>query len=157
VELTDPGFDYSVLSEFRARLIEKGWEQKAFDKILAYALSAGYLKKRGQQRTDSTHVVGAVRELNRLEMVGETMRHTLDSLAVVVPDWTRAHSQAERLERHGRKVQNYWLPKSQTQRDEYPPHQTVTVRSTLNNWPFRRRENVKKRKHISSNMHAALG
>ena len=47
LELTDPGFDYSVLCEFRARLIEKGWEQKAFDKILAYAQSAGYLKKRG--------------------------------------------------------------------------------------------------------------
>lgn len=119
LELTDPGFDYSVLCEFRARLIEKGWEQKAFDKILAFAQSAGYLKKRGQQRTDSTHVVGAVRELNRLEMVGETLRHTLDSLAVVVPEWTREHSQAEWLERYGRKVQNYRLPKSQTERDQY--------------------------------------
>ncbi len=73
LELTDPGFDYSVLCAFRARLVEKGWEQKAFDKILAFAQSAGYLKKRGQQRTDSTHVLGVVRELNRLEMVGETL------------------------------------------------------------------------------------
>lgn len=119
LELTDPGFDYSVLCEFRARLVEKGWEQKAFDKILAFAQSAGYLKKRGQQRTDSTHVIGAVRELNRLEMVGETLRHTLDSLTVVVPEWTRAHSQAEWLERYGHKVQNYRLPKSQTERDQY--------------------------------------
>ena len=41
LELTDPGFDYSVLCEFRARLIENGWEQKAFDKILASAQTAG--------------------------------------------------------------------------------------------------------------------
>jgi len=47
LELTDPGFDYSVLCEFRARLIKNGWEQKAFDKILAYAQTTGYLKKRG--------------------------------------------------------------------------------------------------------------
>ena len=119
MELTDPGFDHSVLCEFRSRLIENGWEQKAFDKILAYAQTAGYLKKRGQQRTDSTHVLGAVRELNRLEMVGETLRHALDSLAVVVPEWTRAHSQPEWQERYGIRVQNYRLPKSQTQRDDY--------------------------------------
>jgi transposase len=79
----------------------------------------GYLKKRGQQRTDSTHVLGAIRELNRLEMVGETLRHALDSLAVVVPEWSRAPSQPEWLERYGSRVQNYRLPKSQAERDAY--------------------------------------
>ena len=119
LELSDPGFDYSVLCEFRMRLLENAWEQKVFDKILMCAQGAGYVKKRGQQRTDSTFVVGAIRELNRLEMVGETLRHALDSLAVVVPEWTRVHSQPEWLERYGSRVQNYRLPKSQTQRDEY--------------------------------------
>lgn len=53
-----------------------------------------------------------MRELNRLEMVGETLRHTLDSLAVVVPEWTRAHSQSDWPDRYGSKVQNYRLPKA---------------------------------------------
>jgi transposase len=119
LELTDPGFDHSVLCEFRARLIENGWEQKAFDRILACAQGAGYLKKREQQRTDATHVLGVIRERYRMEMVGETLRHALNSLAVVVPEWTRAHSQSEWLERYGSRVKNYRLPKSQAERDIY--------------------------------------
>jgi len=87
LELTDPGFHYSVLSEFRTRLFESEWEQKVFDKLLMCFREAGYLKKRGQLRTDSTVVLGAVRELNRLELVGETLRHALDSLALVAPGW----------------------------------------------------------------------
>jgi len=72
LEMRDPGFHYSILSEFRTRLLENEWEQKLFDKLLMCFRDAGYLKKRGQQRTDSTLVLGAVRELNRLEMVGTT-------------------------------------------------------------------------------------
>jgi transposase len=40
------------------------------------------------------------------------MRHALDSLAVVVPEWTHARSQPEWLERYGSRLQNYRLPKS---------------------------------------------
>ena len=99
LELTDPGFDASVLSEFRTRLIENGWEQKVLDKLLAVFRERGLLKARGQQRTDSTVVWGAVRDLNRLELVGETMRHALNSLAVVAPAWLHAHSQPDWVER----------------------------------------------------------
>jgi transposase len=73
LELTDPGFDASVLSEFRTRLIENEGEQNVLDKLLALFRTRGLLKARGQQRTDSTAVLGAVRDLNRLELVGETM------------------------------------------------------------------------------------
>jgi transposase len=41
LELTDPGLDYSILCEFRVRLLENGWEQKVFDIVLACAQSAG--------------------------------------------------------------------------------------------------------------------
>jgi len=99
LELTDPGFDQSVLSEFRKRLIENKWEQNVLDKLLAVFRARGLLKARGQQRTDSTVVRGAVRDLNRLEWVGETMRHALNSLAVVAPIWTRTHSQPDWVER----------------------------------------------------------
>src|SRR5215831_927817 len=34
LELTDPGFDPSVLCEFRARLLERGMEQQVLDTVL---------------------------------------------------------------------------------------------------------------------------
>ena len=119
LELTDPGFDQSVLSEFRTRLIENEWEQKVLDKLLAVFRERGLLKARGQQRTDSTVVWGAVRDLNRLELVGETMRHALNGLAVVAPAWLRAHSQPDWVERYGARIQNYRLPTGQVQRETY--------------------------------------
>ena len=45
------------------------------------------IKARGRQRMDSTHVLAAVRTLNRLERVGETLRATLNKLATVAPEW----------------------------------------------------------------------
>ena len=72
LELTDPGFDASVLSEFRSRLVAGGAEQKLLDVMLERFKTCGLLKGRGRQRTDSTHVLAAVRALNRLECVGET-------------------------------------------------------------------------------------
>jgi transposase len=47
-------------------------------------------KKRGQQRTDSTHVLAGIRRLNRLESVGETLRAALNALDAAAPDWLRA-------------------------------------------------------------------
>jgi transposase len=117
LEITDPGFDYSILSEFRTRLLENEWEQKLFDRLLVRFLESGYMKKHGQQRTDSTIVLGAVRDLNRLELVGETMRHALDSLAVVAPDWLLVHIQSTWVDLYGSQVQNYRLPTSQEKRD----------------------------------------
>src|SRR5918995_5329 len=74
LELSDAGFDFSVLSEFRARLVKGGAEELVFEKLLAWSQAAGLVKARGKQRTDSTHVVAAIRLLNRVELVGETLR-----------------------------------------------------------------------------------
>jgi transposase len=41
LELTDPGFDFSVLSEFRARLMAGTHEQILFDKVLAHLRAQG--------------------------------------------------------------------------------------------------------------------
>lgn len=119
LELTDPGFDASVLSGFRARLIKNQWEQSVLDKLLAHFRAQGLLKARGQQRTDSTVVLGAVRDLNRLELVGETLRHALNSLAMAAPDWMRAPSRPDWVERYGARVQNYRLPSGQAPREAY--------------------------------------
>ncbi|HLF29240.1 MAG TPA: transposase [Anaerolineae bacterium] len=71
LELTDPGFDYSVLSEFRERLLTGQKESALLDALLSRLQQRGLLKARGQQRTDSTHILAAVRQLNRMEIVGE--------------------------------------------------------------------------------------
>jgi len=74
LELTDSGFDFSVLCEFRARLVAGSAEQQLLDTLLKQFKERGWLKERGKQRTDSTHVLAAIRNLNRLEGVGETLR-----------------------------------------------------------------------------------
>jgi transposase len=119
LELTDAGFHYSVLSEFRDRLLAGSSEQWLFEKLLDHLKAHQLLQVRGQQRTDSTQVLGAIRSLNRLELVVETLRHTLNILATVVAEWTYAHTQAEWVERYGERGSDYRLPKSETERLTY--------------------------------------
>ncbi len=119
LELTDPGFDFSVLSEFRARLISGELEGSLLDTMLAQFKHRGWLKARGSQRTDSTHVLAAVRVLNRLETVGETLRAALNALAVAAPDWLREQVEPEWFERYGQQIEEYRLPKGQQARYNY--------------------------------------
>jgi transposase len=119
LELTDGGFHYSVLSEFRDRLLRGSIEQRLFEKVLEHLKAHQLLKVRGQQRTDSTQVLGAIRSLNRLELVVETMRFALNALAVAAPEWTYAHSQGEWVERYGDRASDYRLPKSENERLAY--------------------------------------
>ncbi len=81
LELTDPGFHFSVLTEFRARLVAGNAEHLLLDRMLERFKTRGLVKARGKQRTDSTHVLAAVHDLHLLELVGETLRATLDDLA----------------------------------------------------------------------------
>jgi transposase len=117
-ELTDPDFDHTVLSEFRTRLVTGQAEQLLLDTLLTQLRARGLLKTRGRQRTDSTHVLAAIRALNRLEHVGETLRHALNSLAVVAPDWLRAQAPPAWFERYGTRIENYHLPKTAAAREE---------------------------------------
>ena len=110
LELTDSGFDYSVLSEFRSRLLEGKKEALLLDKILDQLKALGLLKARGQQRSDSTHVLAAIRELNYLEHVCETMRAALNALAVTAPQWLRSITPPEWVARYGRRSEDYRLP-----------------------------------------------
>src|SRR3712207_1939340 len=109
--LEDPGFDASVLSEFRARLLAGGQEALLFDLLLARCRAAGLVRARGRQRTDATAVLAAIRLLNRLELVGETLQHALHTLAAVVPDWLRRQCPAEWVDRYARRLEEYRLPK----------------------------------------------
>jgi transposase len=112
LELTYPGFDHTVLSEFRARLVSQQAEARLLDDLLERLQEQGLLKAGGGQCTDSTHVLAAVRELKRLERVGETLRAALNSLAVVVPEWLQSLAPPTWYERYSHRVENYHLPKT---------------------------------------------
>jgi len=116
LELTDPGFDFTILSDFRQRLLEGGAEQLLLDAMLAVCKEQGWLKERQRQRTDSTHVLAKVRALNRLMCVGEAMRFALTSLAIVAGEWLLAHSDPEWVDRYGHRIEESRLPRSQEQR-----------------------------------------
>jgi transposase len=119
LELTDPGFDFSVLSEFRARLVENSAEHLLLETLLEACKERGYLKARGKQRTDSTHVLGALRLLSQLERAAETMRAALGTLAAVAPEWLRERADPEWFERYARRIEDQRLPKGREARKEY--------------------------------------
>lgn len=115
LELTDPGFDHTLLYEFRNHLLENEAERQLLDALLELSKARKLLKARGKQRTDSTHVLAAIRDLNRLETVGETLRHALETLSIVVPDWIKARVPQERFDRYGKRFEQWRLPKTQVE------------------------------------------
>jgi transposase len=119
LELDDPGFDHSVLCEFRARLLEGGAEERLLGKLLEACQARGLLKARGRQRSDTTHVLAAIRTLNRLELVGETLRAALNELATVAPDWLRAAAPKAWYERYALRVEDGRLPRTAAEREAY--------------------------------------
>lgn len=110
LELSDSGFDHTVLSEFRSRLVEGQAEQLLLETMLTLFKERGWLKARGKQRTDSTHVLAKIRALNRVLCVGETLRSALNCLALVAPDWLRAHSSADWVDRYGTRMEDSRTP-----------------------------------------------
>jgi transposase len=116
LELEDPGFDFSVLSEFRSLLLEGGAEQLLLEKLLEECKNRGLLKARSKQRTDSTRVLAAVKAMGRLECIGETLRAALNAVATVAPGWLRGWAPPDWYERYGPRVQEYRLPRGDAQR-----------------------------------------
>jgi transposase len=116
LELSDSGFDHTVLTGFRQRLIDHGLEEKVLDLLLARLSDLGMLKGGGRQRTDSTHVLAAVRSVNRLESLAETLRAALEALAAAAPDWLAARIDAEWVRRYGGRMDSYRLPTGEDKR-----------------------------------------
>ena len=117
LKLTDPGFDFTVLSEFRDRLIKQEALAQILEQMLQRFQEKGLLKARGKQRTDSTHVLAKVRELTRLENLIETLRYALNTLAEVAPEWLGANLQSEWCDRYGKRVENTRLPRKKDERN----------------------------------------
>src|SRR5512132_2062839 len=119
LELTDPGFDFSVLSEFRDRLLTGSAEDLLLDQRRERCRTLGLLKAHGQQRMDSTHVLAVIRVLSRLELVAETLRAALNDLATVAPDWLRDVAPLAWYERYGKRIEDARLPRDKAAREAY--------------------------------------
>jgi transposase len=110
--LANPGFDFSVLSEFRDRLVKHEAGPRVLDRVLERMAGLGLLKEGGRQRTDSTYVLSAARAMNRLELVMETMRLALEETAAAAPDWLRAVALPHWVERYTLVWRGSRMPKS---------------------------------------------
>jgi transposase len=119
LQLSDPGFDFSVLSEFRSRLVAGGAEHLLLERLLEACKERGCLKVRGRQRTDSTHVLGALRVLSKWERAAETMRAALNAVAAADPEWLAERADPEWFERYARRIEDQRLPKGKKAREQY--------------------------------------
>ncbi len=117
--LEDPGFDHTVLAEFRGRVAEGGLEQVALNALLARLAADGLVKAGGRQRTDSTHVVAAVAALNRLQLAGEAVRAALEALTAAHPDWVvQRICVPDFARRYGTPMTSWRPPQSEARRRE---------------------------------------
>lgn len=89
LELTYGGFHPTVLVYFRDRLEQKKAERVIFDCVLELLIEMGLVKRKGKQRLDSTHILGYVKEMSRLECAVETLRVALEALGKAVPSAER--------------------------------------------------------------------
>ncbi|MFB7621046.1 IS1182 family transposase [Kitasatospora sp. NPDC056181] len=118
LELADPGFDYSVLSEFRDRLVAAEAGRRVLDQVLVAAREKALLKTAGRARTDSTHVLSAARELSWLEMVAEALRSALNALAQAAPDWLVGVAEPDWFRHYASRADESRFPKARARRDE---------------------------------------
>lgn len=116
LELSDPGFDASVLSEFRTRLVTHELQTRVLDLLVAGLVDKGLLKAGGKQRTDSTHVLAAVRLLNQVELVGESVRACLESIAAADPGWASAVLDTGWQRRYAARIDSWRMPSSKSKR-----------------------------------------
>jgi transposase len=114
--LTDTGFDFTVLSQFRTRLVGHDLQRRMLDLMVARLVQAGLLKAGGKQRTDSTHIIAAVRQLNQIELVGESVRACLEALAAADAQWLAARVDDSWQRRYGARVDSWRMPVSKTKR-----------------------------------------
>jgi transposase len=82
------GFDFSVLSEFRDRLIAGQAEGRVFETLVEQIRGMGLIQERGKQRTDSIAMLTKVRRLSRLELVVETLRLAVGGVVKAEREWS---------------------------------------------------------------------
>jgi len=117
--LKDERFHHSALGEFRQRVLAGGQEGQLLEQLLHVCQEQGYIKKRGRQRSDSTGVLAAVRNLNRLECAGESLRRALNEIALLEPEWLQAQVPETWYERYGKQMSACQMGRSQAQEKQW--------------------------------------
>jgi transposase len=117
LDLHDPGFYFTLLHDFRERLLTHDATQRFLDTFLAACKARGWIKPRGTQRTDSTHVLAAIRTLHRLECGLEAMSAALNQLSAAEPAWVQQHVPLEWYPRYGLRSDQTRLPKDASKRE----------------------------------------
>lgn len=115
--LDDPGFDFSVLSEFRERLAGADGGRRVMDRVLVAAREKGLLRSAGRARTDSSHVLSSARELCWLEQVAETLRAALNALAQAAPGWLSEVAEPDWFRHYATRAEDSRFPKARAKRD----------------------------------------
>jgi len=118
LELSDPGFDFSVLCEFRDRHLSQQAGPRIFERLVECLSEGGWIKKRGVQRSASTHVLAVVRRLNRVELLGETLRAALNTPSSHDPDWLTSWVPVAWFERYSRRIEEWRLPAAKDKQQE---------------------------------------
>ena len=116
LELDDEGFDFSVLSEFRSRLVAGAMETALLEALLARLGELGLVGAGMRQRTDTAHVLGRIREVNRLELAGESVWAALEALAAAAPGWLAGVIDASWQEVYGQRIDGFRLPEGKARR-----------------------------------------
>ncbi len=80
--------------------------------LLERCQALGLVRERSDMRTDSTHIVASIRNMNRLELVGETLRAALNVLSTVDPVWLTAQVGRDWYFRYAKRFERGRLPKS---------------------------------------------
>jgi len=119
LELSDPGFNFSALCEFRARLLAGSVGMQLLETMLGQCRHHGLLKAGGRQRTDSTHVLAWTRTLGRLELIGETLRAALNEIATLEPQWLQGVAPPAWYDLYDKRVEDMRLPRLDKEREQY--------------------------------------
>ena len=117
LDLHDSGFDCTLLHDFRQRLLAHDAAQRLLETFLTPCKARGWIKARGTQRTDSTHVLAAIRTLHRLECVLEAMHAALNQLSKAAPTWVQQRVSWEWYDRYGLRSDQVRLPKEASKRE----------------------------------------
>lgn len=88
-EVNEAVFDPTVLVRFRTKLLEHEQGRLLFERILKGLQDAGLIPRKYKQRLDSTHVLGMIAKMSRLECVRESIRLALKELDLILGESQR--------------------------------------------------------------------
>jgi transposase len=109
------GFHYSDLCNFRKRLLEHGHESLIFEQLLVYLREQGLVGADGKQRTDATHIIGAVKQMSDVEVVREGIRLAIGDLMSLDAMWSVEHLPASFIKSYSRAMPSYRMSKMEVE------------------------------------------